>query len=63
MCPSTAELGLTAKQIAELLGVKTNAVEVALHRALGRLKALLDPSHPGVETPRPKITETQALDG
>ena len=28
---------LTAKQIAEVLGVKTNAVEVALHRALGRL--------------------------
>jgi RNA polymerase sigma-70 factor, ECF subfamily len=30
---------LTARQIAELLGARTNAVEVALHRALGRLRA------------------------
>ena len=29
---------LTARQIAELLGAKTNAIEVALHRALGRLR-------------------------
>src|SRR5687767_1979546 len=29
---------LTARQIAELQGAKTNAVEVALHRALGRLR-------------------------
>jgi RNA polymerase sigma-70 factor, ECF subfamily len=29
---------LTARQIAELLGLKTNAVEVALHRALARLR-------------------------
>ena len=33
---------LTAKQIATVLGVKTNAVEVALHRALGRLRAELE---------------------
>ena len=33
---------LTARQIAELLELKTNAVEVALHRALGRLRALLE---------------------
>lgn len=32
---------LTARQIGELLGSKTNAVEVALHRALGRLRAEL----------------------
>jgi RNA polymerase sigma-70 factor (ECF subfamily) len=32
---------LTARQIGELLGLKTNAVEVALHRALGRLRAEL----------------------
>jgi len=38
---------LTARQIGELLGLKTNAVEVALHRALGRLRGQLDP------TPRP----------
>ncbi len=33
---------LTAKQIAAVLGVRTNAVEVALHRALGRLRAELE---------------------
>jgi RNA polymerase sigma-70 factor (ECF subfamily) len=34
---------LTARQIGELLGLQTNAVEVALHRALGRLRETLDP--------------------
>jgi len=34
---------LTARQIAELLDLNTNAVEVALHRALARLRAVLDP--------------------
>ena len=29
---------LTARQIAQVLGLQTNAVEVALHRALGRLR-------------------------
>jgi RNA polymerase sigma-70 factor, ECF subfamily len=29
---------LTARQIGELLGARTNAIEVALHRALGRLR-------------------------
>ena len=33
---------LTARQIAELLELKTNAVEVALHRALGRLRSQLE---------------------
>jgi RNA polymerase sigma-70 factor (ECF subfamily) len=32
---------LTAGQIGRLLGMRTNAVEVALHRALGRLRAQL----------------------
>jgi RNA polymerase sigma factor (sigma-70 family) len=32
---------MTARQIAQVLGLKTNAVEVALHRALGRLRAEL----------------------
>ena len=32
---------LTARQIGELLGQRTNAVEVALHRALGRLREQL----------------------
>jgi RNA polymerase sigma factor (sigma-70 family) len=33
---------LAAKQIAEQLEMKTNAVEVALHRALGRLRRELE---------------------
>jgi RNA polymerase sigma-70 factor, ECF subfamily len=33
---------MTARQIAELLGARTNAIEVALHRALGRLRATFD---------------------
>ena len=32
---------LTAKRIADILGLKTNAVEVALHRALARLREQL----------------------
>jgi len=32
---------LTAKQIGELLGLKTNTIEVALHRVLARLRTLL----------------------
>jgi RNA polymerase sigma factor (sigma-70 family) len=35
---------LTARQIAELLGDSTNAVEVALHRALRRLRKILEPA-------------------
>lgn len=34
---------LTARQIGELLDMRTNAVEVALHRALTRLRTLLEP--------------------
>ena len=37
---------LTARQIAEVLELKTNAVEVALHRALGRLRERLEPRGP-----------------
>jgi RNA polymerase sigma factor (sigma-70 family) len=33
---------LTARQIAQTLDLRTNAVEVALHRALGRLRATLE---------------------
>jgi RNA polymerase sigma-70 factor (ECF subfamily) len=35
---------LTARQIGELLDLKTNAVEVALHRALATLRSLLERS-------------------
>ena len=34
---------LSARQIAEVLELKTNAVEVALHRALARLRHALEP--------------------
>jgi RNA polymerase sigma factor (sigma-70 family) len=40
---------LTARQIAELLELRTNAVEVALHRALARLRELLETSEPEPE--------------
>jgi RNA polymerase sigma-70 factor (ECF subfamily) len=33
---------LTAKQIAELLGLRVNTVEVALHRVLRRMRTVLD---------------------
>src|SRR6185437_5771455 len=33
---------LTAPQIAEIVGGQTNAIEVAIHRALGRLRRLLE---------------------
>lgn len=33
---------LNARQIGELIGMRTNSVEVALHRALIRLRALID---------------------
>lgn len=41
---------LTAAQIGERLGLSTNAVEVALHRALDRLRAQLEP--PRTDAPR-----------
>jgi RNA polymerase sigma-70 factor (ECF subfamily) len=47
---------LTARQIAELQGAKTNAVEVALHRALGRLRAHLENEGESA----PPVRKTQA---
>jgi RNA polymerase sigma factor (sigma-70 family) len=35
---------LTAKQIGEVLGMETNTVEVALRRALDRLRTVLEPA-------------------
>jgi RNA polymerase sigma-70 factor (ECF subfamily) len=35
---------LTARQIGDVLGMKTNAVEVALHRTLARLRTMLETS-------------------
>ena len=37
---------LTAKRIGEIVGLQTNAVEVALHRALARLRELLEEATP-----------------
>jgi RNA polymerase sigma factor (sigma-70 family) len=37
---------LTARRIAQILGVRTNTVEVALHRALVRLRERLDAADP-----------------
>lgn len=42
---------LTARQIGRLTGLRTNAVEVALHRALGRLRADLDAHAPELPSP------------
>ena len=42
---------LTARQIAELFGERTNTIEVALHRALSRLRSQLE-SKPESESPR-----------
>jgi RNA polymerase sigma factor (sigma-70 family) len=39
---------LTARQIGEVLGMQTNAVEVALHRALQELRRLLEQPSEGV---------------
>jgi RNA polymerase sigma-70 factor (ECF subfamily) len=38
---------LSARQIGELVGLRTNAVEVALHRVLARLRAELEDSESG----------------
>jgi RNA polymerase sigma-70 factor (ECF subfamily) len=43
---------LRAREIAKLLDLQTNAVEVALSRALGRLRAVLDEDQTG-PAPRP----------
>lgn len=50
---------LTARQIGELLGLQTNAVEVALHRALQSLReALEDPARaPAESTDMPEAAE------
>ena len=56
---------LTAAQIASLFEMKTNAVEVALHRALARLRSLLADELPAAEEgvrvpPAPPVSEVEA---
>jgi len=46
---------LTARQIGEVLGIKTNAVEVAIHRTLARLRPELE-----ADQPAPKAREGAA---
>ncbi len=50
---------LTARQIADLLGQRTNAVEVALHRALARLRGMVEQvdAEPAVRKPGPGPVE------
>jgi RNA polymerase sigma factor (sigma-70 family) len=47
---------LKARQIGELLELRTNAVEVALTRALARLRAILEEGEPAAE--RPTVSKT-----
>ena len=59
---------LTAREIGRLLGKRTNTVEVALHRALARLRAVLDgetgpqaaPSADGARPPRTDTLRTRS---
>jgi RNA polymerase sigma-70 factor (ECF subfamily) len=44
---------LAARQIAEVLDLRTNAVEVALHRALRRLRTLLETDD--AQAPQPEV--------
>jgi RNA polymerase sigma-70 factor (ECF subfamily) len=50
---------LTAREIARLVGVSTNGTEVALHRALRRLRDRLEPPEPASRRP---ITATLDLE-
>jgi RNA polymerase sigma factor (sigma-70 family) len=55
---------LTAKQIAKLLGLRVNTVEVALHRALRRLRASLDVNERGrvpADDPEPRANPLAAF--
>jgi RNA polymerase sigma-70 factor (ECF subfamily) len=45
---------LTARQIAKIVGANTNSVEVALHRALARLRPLLEQTAGEVRAARPQ---------
>ena len=51
---------LTARQIGAVLGIKTNAVEVALHRLLAQMRADLDEER-GATRPETGRAESRAL--
>ncbi len=46
---------LTARQVAEVLDLKTNAVEVALHRALRRLRDRMTAAQASEPAPEPRL--------
>jgi len=54
---------LTARRIGEVLGLQTNAVEVALHRALAQLRELLEASEarPAGPGERPESLSSERL--
>ena len=53
---------LTARQVGEVVGLRTNSVEVALHRALARLRDLLEPDA-GSQPKGPEATQRSAWAG
>lgn len=52
---------LTARRIAEIVGMRTNAVEVALHRTLARLRERLDAERSPAGDSDPGATRSGAL--
>jgi RNA polymerase sigma-70 factor (ECF subfamily) len=58
---------LSARQIGEILGLKTNAVEVALHRTLARLRPELEETRPSAKgapsTPPPAAEQSEKASG
>lgn len=50
---------LTARQIAEVMEMQTNAVEVALHRALARLRSDLEGGHGDDPSLEPRVETTR----
>ena len=53
---------LTAKQIGKVLGLRTNAVEVALHRALARLRLEIEPAGGERTSPMNEATPRESRD-
>jgi len=52
---------LSARQIAEIMDMRVNAVEVALHRALGRLRAELAEDHARDSAVEPELPDGDAM--
>ncbi len=52
---------LTARQIADLLGQRTNTVEVALHRALARLRGMVEEANPEPAVRKPGFGSVEGI--